>query len=127
MRRCERKTELEKALAMAALELLAELESGYLEVCKVPSRHGGYIRVPVSVNHEWYRRFCRMFLSRNRRYPRPRTLIRRCHTIEALRRIAAGNTNGVYAERLMPFITEKAELMREEPAVQTQETFYVNF
>jgi hypothetical protein len=33
-----------------AKELLDELEGSYLEVCKVPSRLGGYIRVPVSVN-----------------------------------------------------------------------------
>jgi len=29
-----------------------ELECGYLEVVKVPSQQGGYIRVPVSVNTE---------------------------------------------------------------------------
>jgi hypothetical protein len=84
--------------------MLDELQGGWLEVCKVPSRHGGYIRVPVSVNAEWYQKFCKRYLARHsRRYPKHRTLIRRQHTIKALRRLIAGNHAGVYAERLMTF------------------------
>jgi hypothetical protein len=90
----------------AALLLLEELESSWPETCKVPGRYGGYIRVPVSTNCEWYRRLCRRYLSRRRRYPKPRTIIKRCHTIIALKRIAAGNQVGVYAERLRPFLEE---------------------
>lgn len=90
----------------AARRLLEELQSSYPETCKVPNGNGGYVRVPVSVNTEWYRRFCRQYLSVRRRYPKPRTLIRRCHTIKALERIAQGNLRGVYAERLGPFVEE---------------------
>lgn len=93
----------------AARHLLDELESGWLEVCKVPGRNGGYIRVPVSVNAEWYTRFCRSCLSRSRRFSKLRTMIRRQHTIAALKRIMRGNAKGVYAERLMPFIEETQE------------------
>ncbi len=91
----------------AALSMLEELESGYPETCKVPGREGGYIRVPLSVNCEWYRRFCRQFMRSRRRYPKFRTIIKRCHTIAALRRIASENEDGVYAERLRPFIEER--------------------
>ena len=91
----------------AADELLEELESGYLEVCKIPGKEGGFVRVAVSVNCEWYRRFCRRFLVSRRRYPKPRTIIRRCDTIQALRRIVAGETGGAYVERLMPFVEER--------------------
>ena len=87
-----------------ASRLLDELESGYLEVCKIPSPHGGYIRVPVSVNTEWYSRFCRRHTKGRRRYPKHRTIIRRCHTRAALRRMAAGDIRGLYAERLLDFI-----------------------
>lgn len=90
-----------------AIEMLEELESGYLEVCKVPGRDGGYVRVAVSVNCEWYSRFCRRFLVSRRRYPKLRTIIRRCHTIRALQRIATGKVDGVYVKRLMPFIEER--------------------
>lgn len=36
-----------------ARQLLAELDAGWLEVCKVPTKDG-YLRVPVSVNATWY-------------------------------------------------------------------------
>lgn len=89
-----------------ATHLLEELQSHWLEVCKIESRHGGYIRVPVSVNAEWYRRFCRKYQSSRHKYPKLRTIIRRETTINALRRIMRGDLSGVYAERLMPFLTE---------------------
>lgn len=98
----------------AAKILLEELEAGYLEVCKVPSRHGGYIRVPVSVNAEWYRRLCTRHQSARRKRRtcrRPRTVIRRCDTISALRRIMRGDFRGVYAERIKPFVKEMIERM----------------
>ena len=81
-----------------------ELEGSWLEVCKIPSRHGGYIRVPVSVNAEWYQKFCGRHLSRRRRYPKYRTIIKRRDTLNALRRLQSGNYKGVYAERLLDFV-----------------------
>jgi hypothetical protein len=94
------------ALAKA---LLADLEGNYLEVTKAPGREGGYIRVPVSVNAEWYRQFCKRYLTTRRRYPKPRTLIRRCHTVAALRRIIGGRTDDTeYTRRLFEFVKQEA-------------------
>jgi len=91
--------------AQHARELLEELESGWLEVCKCPSQQGGYIRVPVSVNAEWYRRFCKQFERPRRRYPKLRTIIKRCHTVTALGKIIAGvEDDGVYVGRLIDWI-----------------------
>ncbi|AHF94454.1 hypothetical protein OPIT5_16640 [Opitutaceae bacterium TAV5] len=51
--------------------LLAELESSCLEVVLVPQRirtnEGGMIRVAVSKNATWYRRFCASYASSRRR------------------------------------------------------------
>jgi len=88
-----------------AIVLRELLESSFPETIKVPGRHGGYIRVPVSVNAKWYRRFCAMY--ETPRSGKMRTFIKRCHTIAALRRIEAGNCSGVYAERLEPFLTRE--------------------
>ena len=80
------------------------LESSFPVTIKAPGRNGGYIRVPVSVNTYWYRRFCAQYETmRGRKY---RTIIKRCHTIRALERMEAGNFAGVYAERLEPFLSE---------------------
>lgn len=95
----------EPTIAETATYLLDELEGQGLEVVKVPSENG-YVRVPVSVNAEWYRHFCASYKRSRNKYPRPRTIIKRCHTISALKRIISGNINGVYAERLMPYIEE---------------------
>jgi len=79
------------------------LESSFPETAKVPGREGGYVRVAVSVNTEWYRRFCATHARLRGR--KIRTIIKRCHTIRALRRLEAGNFSGVYAERLEPFLS----------------------
>ena len=86
--------------------MLEELQSSYPETVKVPSRHGGYIRVPVSVNADWYRRFCSKFKSSRRRYPKPRTIIKRRDTIAALERLLSGRDHGIYAERLINFASD---------------------
>ena len=83
-----------------------ELEGSYLEVVKIPGRYGGYIRVPVSVNAEWYRVFCKQYLSTRRRFSRPRTLIKRGDTLKALVRLSNRNFRGVYAERLLDFVND---------------------
>ena len=86
--------------------MLDELESSYPETMKVPGREGGYVRVPVSVNAEWYRRFCRRYMTCYRRRPKPRTFIKRCHTIKALGRMLNGDMSTVYAKRLISFREE---------------------
>lgn len=89
--------------------MLVELESNGLEVCKVPSRRedgngrlvGGYVRVVVSVNCEWYRRFCASFARQRGRSPKMRTFIKRQDTIRTLKRMIAGPCKTAYAERLL--------------------------
>lgn len=81
--------------------MLDELESRRLEVCKLPSRQGGYTRVVVETNAEWYQEFCASYTrARRTRYRRERTIIKRRDTGNALKRLIAGNISGVYAERL---------------------------
>lgn len=83
-----------------------ELESGRLEVCKVPGREGGYVRAIVSVNCEWYQRFCANYIRARRRYPKIRTYIKRRNTEVALKRMLKGDLSGVYAERILALIEE---------------------
>ena len=89
-----------------ARRYLDELDEGYLEVCKVPSRDGGYIRICMSVNAEWYRAFCKRNMIGRKRYPKPRTIIKRCLTRNALNRIIElnGKSSGVYVDRLKDFM-----------------------
>ena len=90
-----------------AVILLTDLLSSRLEVAKWPGRFGeGYVRGCISVNTEWYRKFCAQYPRRwSRKYPKPgRTNIKRQHTIAALKRIQAGEHHGIYAGRLLEFI-----------------------
>ncbi len=80
--------------------MLDELRGNRLEVIKVPGRDGGYIRRAITRNCEWYRRLCDNHKKPRKRYPRPRTIIKRCDTIRTLERMIAGNLGGLYAERL---------------------------
>lgn len=89
-----------------------ELQGSYLEVVKVPSVYGGYIRVPVSVNAEWYQAFCRRYTAGRRKYPKSRTIIKRQDTLRALARLQAGNHRGVYAERLIRFCRDWYDMER---------------
>ena len=59
----------------AAQRMLEELDDGYLEVGKFPGREGGYVRMVMSRNADWYRLFCHSWTMR-RRYPyrKPRRL-----------------------------------------------------
>lgn len=79
--------------------MLDELKAFKPETIKVPSRDGGYVRLPVITNCPWYREFCASY-TRFRR-GRDRTIIKRCHTITALRRMIRGDRTTVYARRLL--------------------------
>jgi len=96
--------------------MLDELESSYLEVVKIPSQQGGYIRVAVSVNAEWYSWFCKKYTTSRRRYPKTRTIIRRKNVVSALRRLMRGDDRGVYAERLIAFAQDWYSHILEEVA-----------
>jgi hypothetical protein len=90
----------------SALErMLMELEGNQLVVILVPQkRHtneGGMIRVAVSKNATWYRRFCSAHLSgRKRRNSAPDTRIKRFHTIAALQAMIAGVRSTYYHDQL---------------------------
>lgn len=83
--------------------MLDELLASRLEVVKV-----GTLRAVQSENAGWYREFCAAFKQPRKKYPRPRTIIKRCHTVRALRRIVDGDSGTVYADRLMSFVEDYA-------------------
>lgn len=95
-------------------QMLAELESSCLEVILVPSRdrvnEGGCIRVAVSKNCTWYRRFCgRHASSRIRRNTAFDTCIKRRNTLRALNALIAGKPAGKYAAELLSIAARYAQ------------------
>jgi hypothetical protein len=104
-------------IKLAAEELLAELESNSLQVMLVPTRYrmneGGCVRVAVSKNATWYRRFCALYASGRKRNNRAfDTKIKRLATIRALERFAQGaSPRGVYGERLQPIVARHAQTL----------------
>lgn len=70
----------------------------------------GWVRGPIVTNPEWYQRFCARHESPRKRYPKPRTIIRRPETLRVLKRIAnAIPCSGFYYESLMEIIRSEAE------------------
>jgi hypothetical protein len=89
--------------------MLEDLNNHHLEVVKIPSNQGGYIRVCIDRNPTWYSDLCAEYTKQRKRYPKHRTIIKRCTTIAALGRIANGKYHGVYAERLRSHLEKYAE------------------
>lgn len=92
----------------AAMRL--ELEARRLSVVLIPAPFGGpdrKIRAVEEQNPGWYRDFCAAFET-NRSQPRhgrkPDTLIKRRHTLRALKEIEGGVARTTYAERLLPWV-----------------------
>lgn len=86
-------------------QMLNELESNQLVVVLVPQkRHtneGGMIRVAVSRNCNWYRKFCaNNASSRKRRNAAFDTCIKRKDTIDALNAMIAGAPSSYHREEL---------------------------
>jgi hypothetical protein len=103
-------------------QYLNELESSDgLRVVLVPPAEetnvGGMIRAAESRNPAWYRKFCSQYMSirgrGRKRYKRARTMISRIRTVQALRRILAGDRSGVYAERITELINRELENERQ--------------
>lgn len=90
--------------------LLNELESNQLQVCLAPSKRKlnehDQIRVALSRNCSWYRRFCSQHISkRATRRGKPDTLIRRQHTLKALNRLLSGKPrNTIYEQRILAIL-----------------------
>lgn len=97
--------------------MLLELESGCLEVVLIPApdpRHSGHcIRAVQYQNAAWYRKFCSLYPSSRKGF-KTRTRIKRAAAIKALERIIAGNTAGIYAERLLKFIEAENDRIEYE-------------
>lgn len=108
---------INSGLAAAARYMHDELDSRCLlvAVAKV-NEDGKGIRVCLDQNPDWYREFCASYMNRrrNRKWRRPRTFIKRIATLNALKRIAAGDLSGVYAERLLPFVQQQKSKMKTE-------------
>lgn len=88
-----------------------------LEVVLVPSESryqptAQLRRVAVSQNPRWYRDFCAEFPRAGKPRKKPRTIIKRQHTLQTLNQIAAtGAFITLYAERLEPYVREYAITM----------------
>jgi hypothetical protein len=81
--------------------MLDELLGRRPSTIKVPGRYGGYVRVAVETNPEWYRELCESHKSARGRFPKPRTIIRRCDVLRALVLLADGQrVETTYAERI---------------------------
>lgn len=112
---------MESNLTLALQEMLAELDSSRLEVILVPQRYrtneGGMVRVAVSKNAAWYRRFCAAYLSsRRRRNLASDTAIKRQATIRTLEALIAGRpVRGLYASRLAALAERRASAMEAAP------------
>jgi len=93
--------------------MLDELLGRKPETIKCPGREGGYVRVPVEQNPEWYRQLCERHKSPRNGYPKPRTILRRKGVLRALVLLADGQkVETTYAER----IKDVAEAYRERIA-----------
>lgn len=84
------------AIMYAADAMLLELNSTRLDVVKV-----GTLRRVQSRNPQWYQTFCSTYMNKRKRYPKLRTIIKRCHTIRTLQLMRKGlKVDTLYAERL---------------------------
>lgn len=91
-------------------ELLGELDHMRLSVIKF-RKDDVFIRAAITHNPHWYHRLCQQHLKGRKRFPKPRTIIRRAHVEKALRRFLAGKANGyIYDERIRGVIDEELEL-----------------
>lgn len=98
-----------------AEHMAAELEASRLAVTLAPALRGsGKVRVVESVNPSWYRRLCAVYARYRDRWQKPKTYIKRQHTLAALRRIADGDATGAYATRLVPLMQRVADDLRAE-------------
>lgn len=95
--------------------MLAELESSQLEVVLVPTRRwaneGGCVRVAISRNCDWYRRFCGLHGSdRVRRNALFDTRIKRRAVVRLLGRLIAGEpSRSKYVSDLLAIAEKQAE------------------
>lgn len=94
----------------AAQYMLEELEERRLVVVKVRTEDG-WKRMATETNADWYQIFCDEYTTKRKKYPKTRTIIKRIHTINALKQIANDEIDerNQYVERLRPFIESYVE------------------
>ena len=81
---------------------------------KVPSPQGGCVRVAVETNPEWYRELCENNKVVRRRYPKLRTVIRRCDVLRGLVLLADGQKiETAYAERIKEVARKYRDIIAE--------------
>lgn len=107
---------------IAAALMLDELQQQGLEVQKLPGEPND-IRGAVTRNCLWYREFCSEYLNPRGRWTKPRTVIRRRHTIRNLRNIIEDRVNEqLYVHRLRPhvlnFARRHSQLIRDIIAIE---------
>lgn len=94
-------------LQSLAGQMLEELQIERLNVCKVRSQDG-FIRVAVAQNPPWYQRLCADYVGTRRRFPRPRTIIKRKDTLRTLSQLANGDRREtLYQERLIEVLSRE--------------------
>jgi hypothetical protein len=102
----------EEHIRMTCEIMLEYLQRSYLEVAV---NRENYTRMVCGQNTKWYQDFCAAYQScawiyrngkKTKLKKRPRTFIKRCHTIAALKRMINGDFRGEYATRLMEFVEE---------------------
>ncbi len=83
-----------------------------------------WIRGTIVTNPDWYQRFCAQHEYPRKRYPKPRTKIKKFRTLSQLDRIAKGlPTSGFYYDCLMKIIHDEFEFRQFQP--QSKEANYV--
>jgi len=108
---CQSKELTEEEHIRLTCEIMLEyLQRSHLEVA---INQDSCIRVIVSQNTKWYQNFCSSYQNcswvyrngkRTKRKKRYRTIIKRCDTASALKRMINGDFRGEYATRLLEFV-----------------------
>lgn len=94
---------------LVAAQLHEELAGAKLTVMKWRSGDG-WVRGPIVTNPDWYQRLCSRHEYPRKRYPKPRTKIKRWYVLEQLQRIADGlPCSGFYHDELQRIIAEESE------------------
>jgi hypothetical protein len=115
-------TDEERAMAKA---MAHELATTFLEVGLLPApterHHGHHVRAAISHNPKWYRDLCAAFASNRRdaiRWRKHKTKIKRRETLAALDRLASGRVDGVYTQRLIPYVRSEITAAADQFAAE---------
>lgn len=112
-------------------DMLNELVNNALVVVLLPApeqRHTGHmVRAVEQQNANWYREFCADHEEYRAGYEKPKTIIKRQDTINALYRVLDGDCVTVYAQRLLEHVRAALPHPMAQPAIQPQEKVTMNY